>query len=374
MTPSRVSPRLRRPGLDPLILALAAVATGAYLILTAFLSALVTFPSLYGGALVGLDPPFFGVAGVVLLALAYRLRNQSRVAWFFSTAAPSLTFVTAALSPTLLSLGAAVVSLAFLGALYASRVRFYRGAMSGTEATQSAVLLGLLLSLLYGLVGARLLGGEFSPPIRGWNEALYFTVMTMSTNGTNYLPATEGARLYSVVLVVLGVGTFLSAIIAFFVPFLERRVTNVARRLERSQMEQLRNHVIVCGTSPQVRAIATSLRAAQVPFVIAGAEPAGVEALQREGFRAVLGESSSEEFLRSLSVERARALVAAEGSDAENLLTVITARGLLPDLRIVALAQEPGTVPKLKKAGANAVVNLLSVAANLIRDASLGAG
>ncbi|EQD72166.1 membrane protein containing Regulator of K+ conductance, partial [mine drainage metagenome] len=350
--------------MDPLVLALAAVATGAYLLLTALIAALVAIPPFYGGPLAGLDPPFFGVAGAVLLGLAFRLRNQSRVAWFFSTAAPALTLAIAALSPTLLSVGAALVSLAFLGALYSSRVRFYRGSLSGTEATQSAVLLGLLFSLLYGLVGARLLGGEFSPPIRGWNQALYFTVMTMSTNGTNFLPVTDDARLYAVVLVVLGVGTFLSAIIAFFVPFLERRVTNVARRLERSQMEQLSNHVIVCGTSPEVRAIASSLRAAQVPSVIVGRKPAGVESLQREGFRAVLGESSSEEVLRSLSLERARALVAADESDAENLLTVITARGLLVSLRIVALAQDPATVPKLRKAGATEVVNLLSVAAD----------
>lgn len=359
-------------GLSPRFLALAAVGTGAYLLVTGLVAALVNYPPFYDAALVGIDPPFFGVAGVVLLALSIRLREQSRVAWFFSTAAPALTFAMAALSPTVLSLGAALVSLAFLGALYGSRVRFYRGSLSGTEATQSAVLLGVLFSLLYGLVGARLLGGSFSPPIRGWNEALYFTVMTMSTNGTNMVPLTEAARLYSVVLVVLGVGTFLSAIIAFFVPFLERRVTNVTRRLERSQMEQLSRHVIVCGTSPEVRAIASSLRTAQVPSVVLAEKPAAVEALQRDGFRAVLGSPSSEETLTSLSPERARALVAADESDAENLLTVITARGLFPGLRIVALARDPATVTKLRKAGATEVVSLLSVAADMVRDASLG--
>jgi voltage-gated potassium channel len=237
------------------------------------------------------------------------------------------------------------------------------------------VLLGALLSLLYGMVGSRYLGAQFEPKpgIRGWGEALYFTVSTISTNGSQYLPQTDTARLFTVVLILLGVGAFLSAVVVFFVPFLQHRLERVSRRLEQAQMEQLVDHVIVCGTSPEVRAIAAALRDAQTAAVILGDQVDEVRRLEMEGFRTFLGESSGEDVLRRAGVERARALIAAGSTDAENLLTVITARAMLPHLRIVALATAPANVSKLERAGANEVVSVISVAARLVTDAVLHA-
>ncbi len=78
--------------------------------------------------------------------------------------------------------------------------------------------------------------------------------------------------------------------------------------------------------------------------------------------------------MKLIGLARSRALIAAGDSDAENLLTVITARGLEPQLRIVALARQEPALAKLRKAGANEAINLASVAARLVSAAALGAG
>ncbi len=367
------SPGPAIPGLRAATLSWVTTSGGALLFLLGLASASFPAPEFYQGPLSGFDPPFLAISGILLLGVSVRVRERSLVAWLFAMVAPALTLGIAVLSPNLYSALAGGLSCLLLGLLYAARSRFYRRSFSGQEATQFAVLLGGLLSLLYGLVGTRILGSQFGPApgIQGWAEGLYFTITTISTNGSSYVPLTNAARLFTVVLILLGVGTFLSVVVVFFLPFIERRIERVARRLERRQMEQISDHVIVCGTSPQVRAIVETLRQEQVPAVILGADSAAISQLAAEGFRAQVGETSSEVTLRSVGLDRARALVAADESDAENLLTVITARGLRPDLRIVAVALASRNEGKLEKAGANAVVSLMNLAARLVRDAAL---
>ncbi|HEV2316121.1 MAG TPA: NAD-binding protein [Thermoplasmata archaeon] len=374
-TSSLARPVARPRGYRPNVLFAATVSVGSFLFASGVAAAWFSPPELYLTSFAGYDPPVDAVAGVLLLAVAVRIRERSRVAWIFSIVAPLFAIGIALLSLNILSGAAAVVAGLLLALLYPSRVRFYRGSITGTETAQYSVLLGALLSILYGMVGAKYLGDQFSPKpgIHGWGEALYFTISTISTNGSDYLPITDTARLYTVVLILLGVGAFLSAVVVYFVPFLQQRLERVSRRLEQAQMEQLVDHVIVCGTSPEVRAIAAALRDAQTASVIIGDQVDEVRRLEADGFRTLVGESSAEDVLRRAGVERARALIAAGSTDAENLLTVITVRGILPHLRIVALATAPASVSKLQRAGANEVVSVISVAAHLVTDAVLHA-
>jgi voltage-gated potassium channel len=351
----------------------AATATGLLLFTLGVLSAYIGPPAWLQGPAAGYDPPFDACAGALLLAVSVRMPGRSQLAWLFSVLAALVSIGIAVLSPNDLSVAGAVASIGLLGVLVASRMRFYRGVPAGGEATQYAVLLAALLSVLYGLVGAHALGDYFGPApgIHGWDQALYFTISTISTNGSNYEPLTDSTRLFSVTLILLGVGTFLSAIVVFFLPFLERRLERVGRTLERSEMEQLSGHVIICGNSPEAKAVVLALQKRHIPSLLLSADGAVVDLLNQEGYRTYLGDSSTEETLKLVGVDRARSLIAAHPSDADNLLTVITARAILPQLRIVAIASTPASEPKLRRAGANEVVSVVSVAARLVTEAAL---
>ena len=347
---------------------------GAVVFLLGVLSSVYVEPTVFRDVLTGYDPPFDAFAGLLLLALSFRLRDRTAVAWLFALVAPALTIFIAALSPNLFSIVAAGLSTLLVGLIFPYRSGFYRGSATGPQATEILVVVAALLSLLFGMVGARLLSTDFAPRIGGWSDALYFTVTTISTNGSNYVPLNDTARLFVVLLILFGVGTFLTAVVVLFLPFLERRLVAIAARLERAQMEDLRDHVIVCGTGGEARASADSLRERGVRAVILSTDSKTVEVLRAEGYRTHLGDPSSEETLDAAGIGRARALVVAMESDAENLLAVITARGMRADLRIVAVANQAPAVPKLKKAGANEAISLVSVAARLVSDAALGRG
>jgi voltage-gated potassium channel len=352
-------------------LAAATAAVGALLFVLGCLSAHFAPAELYADSAAGYDPPFDAVAGLLLLALSFRLRDRSPVAWLFSLLAPVLTISIAVLSPNVFSIASGVAAAGLVAAIYPYRGGFFRGSGTGPEATQLLVIVAALLTVLFGMVGTRALGNDFKPPISGWVESLYFTVATVSTNGTNYLPANDPARWFNTLLIVFGVGTFLSAVVVLFLPFLERRLERIADQLERAQMEELSDHVIICGASAEGRAIADALRGQGVRSVVVSADHEAVERLRGDGYRAHSGEPSDEEELAAVGIGRARSLVAAGDSDAENLLTVITARGLQPKLRIVAVGAGPTSLLKLRKAGADEAISLVTVAAQLISAAAL---
>jgi len=355
----------------PRALAVLTASVGALVLLVGILSSLFVEPTVFHDPFTGYDPPFDAVAGLLLLGLSLRIGNRSPVAWIFSLLAPALTIFIAVLSPNLYSITAAGASTLLVTMIYPYRAGFYFGSATGPEATQLLVVVAALLSILFGMVGSRWLSGQFSPHLQGWGDSLYFTVATISTNGTNFSPDTDTARLFTVLLILFGVGTFLSAVVVLFLPFLERRLEAITVRLERAQMEDLNDHVIICGTSSEARATADSLREMGVRAVLLSGDAGAIESLRAEGYRTRRGDPSSEEALETVGIRRARALVAAQESDAENLLTVITARGLVPQLRIVAVASQAHSLGKLQKAGANETISLVAVAAKLVSAAAL---
>ena len=353
------------------VLAGFAAGIGGVLLVLGSVSAAYPPPELYVGPFAGFDPPFDAIAGLLLLALSVRIRDRSPVAWLFSLLAPALTVSIAVLSPNVYSIAAALLASILVAVLYPYRSGFFRGSATGPEATQLLVVVAALITVLFGVVGSRWLGTDFSPPVQGWVESLYFTIATVSTNGANYIPTTNDARWFTTLLIVFGVGTFLSAVVVLFLPFLERRLERIAQRLERAQMEDLNEHVIICGASAEARATADALRGQSVRSILVSTNAAAIERLRIDGYRTHVGDPSSEEALREVGITRARALVAAGESDAENLLTVITARGMLPQLRIVAVGAAPSSLAKLRKAGADEAISLVTVAAQLVSHAAL---
>jgi voltage-gated potassium channel len=353
-------------------LAFLAAAVGVLDIVLGFVSAAYPPHEFYADAFSGYDPPFAVVSGILLVVLAPRVRARDAFAWVFALIPPALTASAALASPNPYSVSAAVASVAFAAAITPYRGGFYRERPGTASATELAVIVTGLFSMLFGTVGARELGSDFTPPVRGWASALYFAVTTISTNGSTIEPVTNAGRLFVVALILLGVGTFISAIVVLFLPFLERRLSGLTARLERAQMQELEQHVLICGASAEAVATAKALRAAGARTVIVSPDSQAIELLRSEGFRTHLGDPSVEDDLKSVGIERARAIVVAQASDAETLLTVFTARALQPSVRIVAIASSDSSLPKLRRAGANEAVSVVSVAAQLMTRAALG--
>jgi voltage-gated potassium channel len=99
------------------------------------------------------------------------------------------------------------------------------------------------------------------------------------------------------------------------------------------------------------------LRRQGLPFVVIETDPEKIYELNEHSRCVITGDATNEENLLEAGVERAHGLAACLPDDAANVYTVLTARGLNPDLHIVARAVEEQAESKLIRAGANRVVS-----------------
>ena len=74
------------------------------------------------------------------------------------------------------------------------------------------------------------------------------------------------------------------------------------------------------------------------------------------------GDATEDQVLHHAGISKAAGLVAIVANDAENVFITLTARGLNDAIKIVARSEKPETEEKLRRAGANKVINPSSMA------------
>jgi voltage-gated potassium channel len=192
-----------------------------------------------------------------------------------------------------------------------------------------------------------------------WFDGLYMTLTTFTTVGYQEIhPLSPAGRVFNAAVIILGVsalffliGTLTQAMIEFELGSFFGR-----RRLER-QISKLEGHYIICGAGRVGRSAAREFHARPVPFVIIEREESKVKWAFEEDMLVLVGDATREETLRTARIEKAKGLIAAVATDADNLYIVLTARGLHPTLKIIARASEEDAADKLRKAGATEVVS-----------------
>ena len=213
------------------------------------------------------------------------------------------------------------------------------------------LLAAVFLALAGGTVGFRLILHE------PWLQSFYRAVITSTLTGLDTVPATNGARLLSIAMVLAGL-TIIAYAGAVIVEAIAGGVLTgvlVERRRERA-IQQLHDHFIICGYGRVGRRVAEEFRAADVPYLVLDYHEDAVEAAQEDGVLIVEGDATKDENLRRAGLERAQGLVAASDSDADNLYVVLSARTARPDLTIVSRASDADAERKLMLAGADRVV------------------
>jgi voltage-gated potassium channel len=198
------------------------------------------------------------------------------------------------------------------------------------------------------------------------------TVTTVATVGFREVhPLTTRGEAFTVLLIVCGVGT------AFYTATLLATMVvegGLHRGLERRRiafmLERLQDHFILCGYGRIGRMIAEELDRQKVPFVVIERNPEHVRSVIERAWIAVEADASREEVLKRVGIDRARGLIAAVGTDAENVYTVLTAREMRPDLFIIARVESDDAEHKLRRAGADRVISPYHIgAAHMVQTA-----
>ena len=214
-----------------------------------------------------------------------------------------------------------------------------------------------LLTIVYVLIGIVAAGVIGYMLIEGWSflDALYMTIITISTVGYQEVaPLSTAIKIFSVVLIVVGVGAMLYTLTTVVQYLLEGHLANIwGRRRMKDRITRLKDHVILCGHGLVGREVARAFVAEGVQFVVIERDPTALAAVTEKEYPYVEGDATLDEMLEAAGIARARALVAAVGSDADNVYVTLSARGMRSDLFIVARASTAESEPKLIRAGAD---------------------
>jgi len=108
-----------------------------------------------------------------------------------------------------------------------------------------------LLAAIIGMIGILIIGTTGYMLIEGWSllDALYMTVITITTVGYQEVqPLDSSGRLFTMFLLVVGVGGALYALTAVVEFVLEGRLgTTLWRRRMKNRIANLKGHFILCG-------------------------------------------------------------------------------------------------------------------------------
>jgi len=197
--------------------------------------------------------------------------------------------------------------------------------------------------------------------IEGWRvmDSLYMTVITLATVGFREIqPLSDAGKIFTMLLIIFGV-----SVIGYIVGSLAQIMFEgqfqriVGRKKVEKKIEALRNHYIVCGFGRIGSLICKEFAAKPLPFVVIEKSADVLPKLEEDRYLFIHGEATDDETLLKAGIKRAKGLVSVVASDTENVYITLTARGLNPDLYILARSGEEGSELKLKRAGASKVVS-----------------
>ena len=217
------------------------------------------------------------------------------------------------------------------------------------------MLIGLLVT---GTVGYLVL--EKDNPQHGWQllDAVYMTVITLTTAGHDDLEMSDRGRIFTILLLAVGIVVFTYSVTIATAFLIEGQLQSFFRQQKMSRtVDKLSDHYIICGLGDTGVHVLDEMLKAEVDFVgIEFEEERLIHLTDTRNFPYLHGDATDDELLIRAGIARARGLVTCLSRDQDNLFVVISARKLNPHLRIASKAVEDNSPGKLIIAGADEVV------------------
>lgn len=211
--------------------------------------------------------------------------------------------------------------------------------------------------MLFGVVGFRITAES------NWLDSLYMTVITLSTVGYREVGEMDmDAKVFTIFLILGGAGFLAFAIKTTTEVLLDDATRHFFhQRSTLRRLEKMRDHFIVCGLGRVGKAVCEELHSDKTPFVIVETSQDGVREASKRGWRVIQGDATEDSVLKQAGVERAGGLMACIDSDANNLMLIVTARGLVEELTISARVSEDRNAEKFRRAGAQNIYSPFSL-------------
>ncbi len=211
----------------------------------------------------------------------------------------------------------------------------------------------MLLVVLMGVFGYKFYAGYT------WIDSIYMTVITIATVGYREVaPLDDGTKIFTIILIISSIFIFAYSISVITEYILAKNtLEHLKIKRMKKKIQQLSDHVILCGYGRNGKEAAAKLKAHQRPLVVIEKEKNALEVQKDDrDLLYIEGNANDDETLIDAGIERASYLIAALPNDADNLFIVLSARQLNKNLTIISRASDPGSEKKLRLAGADSII------------------
>ncbi len=214
------------------------------------------------------------------------------------------------------------------------------------------IFLYFIVLISVGSFGFHIIGGKEW----GFIDSLYMTIITLSTVGfAEVHTLTTFGKIWAILLIMFGVTG-----VALFISQLGENLMElreIRRQRVQNILKKLRNHYIILGYGRMGAIIADELANKKVKYVVVDNDDEKIIKLQEKGYQYFRGDATSDETLEAVGVKYAKGIVVTLGTEQDNLFGTMSVRTLNQEAFLLSRCSHEDTELKLKRAGANKVVN-----------------
>lgn len=205
-----------------------------------------------------------------------------------------------------------------------------------------AYIIAILVIFSFGISGTYIIGhygNGFNIRINNLVDAVYFTTITLSTIGYGDIyPVTSIAKIFVMVLIISGLGVFLSAVTVISSEFVNSRVEKISGRIGRFDRLGLRNHVVLVGSDTVNMLLAQKLKSKGTKFIMLTSATDEYDKLIDLGYRAYLTDATEEEQMKKFEFDKAKSIIVDMHDKSRMIYAILILRNLAAKSKIVTVA------------------------------------
>ncbi len=235
-----------------------------------------------------------------------------------------------------------------------------------------AVYISLIaIVFIAGISGTYIIGhyeSGFSVPINSLLEAAYFTVITVSTVGYgDIVPVTAAARIFVIVLVLVGIGVFLSTITFVSSELVIARAESTSGRLSPFEKRLLKNHVILVGGDSVNLRLAEKLKDKNERFIMISNNSEVAAEMRESGYKAYVADETNEDEMVKFEFDKAKSVIIDMLDKSKMAYAILVVRNLAEKSKIVVIAHSKDEEIHIRRMGAGVgVINPSEMVSNIL--------
>ena len=200
--------------------------------------------------------------------------------------------------------------------------------------------LSIIAVLILGVAGTYFLGLDGGFNVRmNIVDAFYFTVVTMATVGYgDIVPVSPAAKIFVMILIGLGLTTFLGAMTYISGGLVESRIEKLSGEISSMERRFLKDHIILVGTDTVNMYLAEKLKKEGKRFVMITSDKVMLDKLKDMQYKAYIADVTMESDMLKFETGKSKMIVIDLRDSSRTIYALLVARSIAKKAKIVVIA------------------------------------